>query len=405
MSNFKMMVSAIVANAQRELNLETTSRESLDTVLTSTQLHKGIDRLASHYNEESDLDTMTHTTTIKVMSGYDSRYMDKNDFRFAYKTSYRSERKDNSTEYFDYLLRSEYGESARVCRERKVIKESYDFDFSNAAEKLPWKKVASKDTTPSKATVRKIKSLPQNYVPSKPVASTTDYTPKNSDVNTYKVVEYKVYKQAVVLDIISSDVERNEFLTRSTHEVNTLVQHLVFRYQPFTKDGKPNPYDGIKQLKDWLNGQKFITKESPVTLREYLDILKGSIVSIPTAIPYNFAGDSIRCREEVKNGKRTFKAIHSSSDELTVYTLFGEFDTFAEQFAESTKTEYQPISEYFLRDEDSETSETINQEVYVIGNERESYDKRNSIIIKYDCHKEFRQELPLCFNHISSMFD
>ena len=159
---------------------------------------------------------------------------------------------------------------------------------------------------------KKVKALPKaTYIPSKPTVTGKESKP-NADVNTFKILDYKIYHKAIVLEIVDADIERNEYIERKTHEENVLTQHLVFRYQPFTRAGKPNPYDGIMQLQNFLKGFKFITESKPSTIKEALEILKGYTVNLPNSMRYNFS---------------------KKSDNLTVYTVFGEFDEFESQFA------------------------------------------------------------------------
>jgi hypothetical protein len=214
-----------------------------------------------------------------------------------------------------------------------------------------------------------------------------------SDAKMYTVTNFKVYKMAVVLDITPVDSFSSkkwfddEILglqkegidhSRDEQDESQNFMHLVFRYAPLTSTGKPNPYCGLTQLKNWLKSQDFIQRQAPATLKDALEILKGSTISIPNAMYFNYS---------------------TKSDLLTVYTVYGDFDHFTESFEPQTKQEYHSISEFILRDLDSETSESLNQEVYA------KISTKITPILTYDCHKEFSTQLGLEYNHIGSIFD
>lgn len=404
MNTFTQFLTGAVAKAQIELQAEERANESLGKV----QIHKDIDYLADMYNRMEKFSRDSKRVKQDVMNGYDS--LSSTDYRFAHKLARKNERLQDSS-YFDYLLASQGVENK--IREVKKVTESYDFDFTDTVDKLPWKKVAKK-ATPSTAKVHKIeKALPQaSYIPSKPSASHTKYTATqilNQDgktpiyspnFNFYKVENYKVYKMAVVLDVRSvDDIQSKKWFddlalglqkegidkSRDEQDNEQIFIHLVFRYQPITITGKPNPYCGINQLKNWLKSQDFIQSQSPATLKDALEILKGSTVSIPNAMAFNYS---------------------TKSDNLTVYTVFGDFDHFTESFDTSTQ-EYHLISEYEMKDKDEngkvikDSYESITPEVYAKSS------KINGVygLISYDCHKDFVQELPLAYNHIDAIFD
>ena len=398
MTNFKDMVQAMVTSAQAELAIE------------SAQPHKAIDRLASASNEMDAFERICSNTTVNVLSGYDKKYMDRNDFRFAHKTYRKDNSSSSNDEYFDYLLKSVGIDSAVKVRERKVVTESYDFDFRHSVDRLPWKKTAKKSTASTAVVVKK--SLPQaSYIPTQPSDSTTKYTATqilqqdgktpiypSSDASFYTVVGYKVYKTAVVLDIVPVD-SRKKFSSfdesvdlvdinsidhsRDMDEANQTFIHLVFRYAPLTATGKPNPYCGFRQLKQWLHSQKFIESLAPATIKDALEILKGSTVCIPSAFAFNYS---------------------SKSDNLTVYTVFGDFDSFIESF-DNSKVEYHKISEYTERDKDENGKVVKDAYEYISQESYGSHVNYYKIIIAYECHKEFRTQLELDYSHIGNIFD
>lgn len=221
----------------------------------------------------------------------------------------------------------------------------------------------------------------------------------STQVNFYSILNYRVYKRAVILDILPVEDRKelhgfDEVYTqrvtesvdhsRDSEELNTMVSHIVFVYEPFDKFGRPNRYDGFTQLKDWLKSMKCVTSTDPATLRDALNAIVGQTITIPHAFAYNYS---------------------SKCDGLTVYTVFGEFDDFDRAFANVEDFNYQLISEYSFRDKDKngkvipDTYESLPSEVYA-----KASTAIGSSIIKHDCHKEFRTSLPLELNHIPFIF-
>jgi hypothetical protein len=395
MKDFREMVELMVATAKSELIVE--------SALEETQYHKAVDRLAEMHELNKVHMAQENNTYRKVMGGYDSRYMDRNDFRFASKVNFIDENRKGNDEYFDYLLASQGIDES--VREKKVVTSSYDFDLASIG--LEWKKVAKK-ATPSKASVRKVKgSLPTaSYLPSQPSASTTQYNayeilrqedgkwiPVHTESATfYKVLGYKVYKQAVVIDYIPADeMTSSRYFddavlglqkegidhSRDDEEVNRIVSHLIFKYNPLKPNGKPNPYCGFTQLNRWLHSQKFITSQYPHTLGEALDILNGSVVCFPRTFAYNYT---------------------AKADSFSVFTVFGDIESLVERW-ESSPASYTPISEFIEKDDESDEVEVIAPEVY--GASFKPY----HITIAYECHKEFLEPFPIGYSHISAIFD
>ena len=148
---------------------------------------------------------------------------------------------------------------------------------------------------------------------------------------------------------------------------------------PFTRTGKPNPYDGITQLRDFLKSQKFLVSQKPSNLKEALDFIVGYTIEFPTLYSFNYT---------------------RKSDLLTVFTVYGEFETFEREFSAKDTSEYQMISDFFESDKDSFEYESLSQEIY---NKDSNFVLKD--IIKYDCHKEFTESLPLTYSHIGYIFD
>jgi hypothetical protein len=227
------------------------------------------------------------------------------------------------------------------------------------------------------ATIKAIKRLPKVHDFKGFVDSSKEFKPSLKATSTYKVLNYRFYNKAIVLEVADVEKERTAYQNRELVEKNSENIHLVFRYEPLTRTGKPNPYDGITQLRNFLHSQKFIVAQKPATVKEALDLLVGYTVDFPQIYSYNST---------------------TKSDYLTVYSVFGDFSELDEQFSES-KQEYQKISDYYLIDKDCFGYETIKPEVY------QKQSTKYNPIISYDCHKEFTQQLPLAYSHIGYIFD
>ena len=244
-----------------------------------------------------------------------------------------------------------------------------------------------------------IKNLPQARQYNTTVDASKEFKPSLKSTKGYRVAGYHFFQKAIVLDIVDADKESREYLLRN-EENNEEIIHLVFRYMPFDRFGRRNKYDGIAQLRNFLQSQKFIVSQNPASLKDALNILVGYTVEFPSILSYNYAGadDS---HVTMKDGKkRIFKRSKSNSDLLTVYTVFGEFESFEREFSDSKSAEYQSISEFSPVDADCFEYEDLQQ---VICNPSSNF--KQGSIIKHECHKEFAESLPLAYNHISAIFD
>jgi hypothetical protein len=135
----------------------------------------------------------------------------------------------------------------------------------------------------------------------------------NSSLNYYSVVSYRIFKKAVILEVLNPDHESDARQNRELPEKNPQTLHIVFKYEPLTKTGQINPYDGLTQLKSFLKNQKCVTTTKPATLRDALESLVGNTVDFGVVYPYNYT---------------------TKSDQLTVFSVFGDFESFEEQFTE-----------------------------------------------------------------------
>lgn len=253
---------------------------------------------------------------------------------------------------------------------------------------------------PATATIKaSIKNLPDRTIGNKSV-SDKEFKPSLGNISTYKVVNYHFYKKAIVLDLVDADEIRTTYLKRESQDDSPEIIHLVFRYMPFDRTGKPNRFDGITQLRDFLHSQKFIVSQNPASLRDALNILVGYTVNFPSFFSINLTGadDS---HIITKNGEhKTFKRNRSNSDLMTVYSVYGDFTDYEREFSEKDTSEYQNISDFESSDSDSFEYEDLQQVIF----NPSSNDKLKDII-KYECHKEFTESLPLRYSHVSAIFD
>ena len=240
-------------------------------------------------------------------------------------------------------------------------------------------KYLPKQNAPKAKIKATIKNLPTPRKFEGVVDSTKEFKPTVATTKGYRVAGYHFYQKAIVLDLVDSDKESREYLLRNESDSNEEIIHLVFRYMPFDRYGRPNKYDGITQLRTFLQSQKFIVSQKPASLKDALNILVGYTVEFPSIYSYNFT---------------------SKSDLLTVYTVYGEFESFEREFSDKKSAEYQSISEFVDSDKDSFEYEQIQQ---VIFNNTSNFKQGN--IIKHECHKEFTESLPLAYNHIGYIFD
>lgn len=164
-----------------------------------------------------------------------------------------------------------------------------------------------------KASIKaSIKHIPSSRKFEGVADSSKDFKPSLKSFKSYTVENYHFYNKAIVLELTDPEKARESYQNRELAEKNPEVIHLVFRYMPFTRTGKPNPYDGITQLRDFLKSQKFLVSQNPSNLREALDILVGYTVDFPNIYSYNNT---------------------TKSDLLTVYSVYGDFSQFEVEFS------------------------------------------------------------------------
>lgn len=155
----------------------------------------------------------------------------------------------------------------------------------------------------------KIKKMPKStsYVPTEIKKVEKEYNPSYKSTRKYRVNGFEFYHKSVILDLTDVEYEHLDRFNRQIEERENGFIHLVFRYEPLTRTGKPNPYDGITQLREFLKTQKVVTESKPDTLKSALNALVGSEIEMPEMLNYNYT---------------------SKSDLLTVYTVYGDFETF-----------------------------------------------------------------------------
>lgn len=209
-------------------------------------------------------------------------------------------------------------------------KELWKADMPKKEVKESNKKVVIKPKF--KKTRKTFKGIPEGtYIPETPQVSEVEYKPTLKDFNDYMVLDYTIYRYAVVIEVVDAYSVRSSYNNRELEEKNQLTTKIVFRYQPWTVTGKPNPYDGFTQMKDWLKTLPCVTSTEPTTIKEALEALVGNVVNIPNVTPYNYAG-SDTSHAVIKGEVKTFNRNTKTSDKLTVFSVFGDFDTFANEF-------------------------------------------------------------------------
>lgn len=194
-------------------------------------------------------------------------------------------------------------------------------------------KYEPKKDAPKASIKASIKNIPSHREFKGTVDASKEFKPSKQSFKSYTVQNYHFYNKAIVLELTDPDKEWVARQRRELTEKNPEVIHLVFRYAPFTRTGKPNPYDGITQLRDFLKSQKFITSQMPSTLREALDLLVGYTVDFPSIFSYNYTGSDV-ANIITKDGKHIKKSTRTGkSDLLTVYSVFGDFTDFEVEFS------------------------------------------------------------------------
>ena len=173
-------------------------------------------------------------------------------------------------------------------------------------------KYEPKTDVPKASIKASIKNIPSHREFKGSIDASKEFKPSKQSFKSFTVQNYHFYNKAIVLELTDPDKEWVARQRRELAEKNPEVIHLVFRYAPFSRTGKPNPYDGITQLRDFLKTQKFITSQNPSTLRDALDILVGYTVDFPSFYSYNST---------------------SKSYLLTVYSVFGDFTDFEVEFS------------------------------------------------------------------------
>ena len=288
MTTFKDMLTNITSEVIAEMQ----GTEVLETSIESRNYHSAIDRWCESHNDISEMQTENFKRSVastKDMVLNSASYTDNDKFYSSSKSEMYRERRlerkwNNQDAYWSYL---------ENCMK-----------MDNSAPT-----VDSKD----KAVVKKMRSIPKaSYLPSTPKASCKDYKPSLASTKAYTVEDYHFYKQAIVLDLIDADKVHDAIQNRELPEKNPEIIHLVFRYAPLTRTGKHNPYDGITQLRNFLHSQKFITSQKPATVKDALNILVGYTVDFPQFFSYNNT---------------------SKADNLTVYSVFGDFSDFDIEFS------------------------------------------------------------------------
>lgn len=358
MTNFKEMVQMMVNEANAELDIIEVNRnvnremDALEEALSKMEsselstLDRNIERQAQEVSQ--------HNNFRNIMAGYDNRYMSRNDWRVASKLANRNERNLDNADYFDYLAK-QFG--VQNVRERKVITESYDFDFSKSVDKLPWKKTSKKDEK-TVAKVKVLKSVPAStyIVEDKAVHNSTEKKFQNSTTESVIIKDFYIFKEMVILEVertfdINTRKYRREF--RADHQQDDQNFYYIFRYEPFKANGQPNPYCGFRQLMTLLKSIKAVIAAEPATLGDALRASIGSQVEMGDAPTYEYATSTTYATEKDftdRNGKvhHTFKSKKVSYDLRTVYKFYGDITYFTENLTSKNYHEYESITECYV---------------------------------------------------------
>ena len=246
---------------------------------------------------------------------------------------------DNVEQAVNVLAMNSY-DHKRNRRDKVNPKELWNSSLSHSLYSAEWNKLLEghvERKAPARACIKSKVKHGSTYIPSTPSASTTKYDDKkiySSDdeeikattSSVYHIVSYRVYRQAVILDIESTETSKvyrsyDEYLnnvtpneidhSRDLEDDNEPFIHLVFRYQPLTRFGKPNPYCGLEQLKTWLHTLKIVNDNAPATLKDALELIVDETVAIPFAPAYSYT---------------------SKADYLTVYTYAGDTEDLEREF-------------------------------------------------------------------------
>ena len=246
---------------------------------------------------------------------------------------------DNVEQAVNVLAMNSY-DLNRNRRDKVNPKELWNSSLSHSLYSAEWNKLLEghiEHKAPARACIKANVKHGSSYIPSTPSASTTRYDNnkiygsddkeiKPTTSSVYHIVSYRVYRKAVILDIESTETSKvyrsyDEYLnnvtpndidhSRDLENDNSPFVHLVFRYQPLTKSGKPNPYCGLEQLKTWLHTLKIVNDNAPATLKDALELLVDETVAIPFAPAYSYT---------------------SKADYLTVYTYAGDTEDLEREF-------------------------------------------------------------------------
>ena len=337
-----------------DMNTSTLTQDIINAINATNDLarqNRNERTLESHFNA---MDNFELSLNVLAMNNRGDRYIEV-------------EKEDGTTK--------KVWHNSRACADKRELwngKIQYAMYKSESAKYEPKK-------APATASIKaSIKNLPQPRQYNTNVELSKEFKPSLASTKGYRVAGYHFFQKAIVLDLVDADKESREYLLRND-ESNEEIIHLVFRYMPFNRFGKPNKYDGITQLRSFLQSQKFIVSQHPTSLKDALNILVGYTVEFPQLYSYNFT---------------------SKSDLLTVYTVYGDFESFEREFSDKTSAEYQSISEFAPVDADCFEHEDLQQ---VICNPSSNF--KQGSIIKHECHKEFAESLPLAYNHIPYIFD
>lgn len=321
MNNFKDFFTDLVSEVTANMN----GIEVHEDTMTTRNYHSAIDRMVESYNDISSykseqMQKEISTSSDRALSGYDSRYMSRNDYRVAkkfQKSTSLSTRKDNEDCKWDYLFASQ---GLTQSKPTSVVTRQYDVTTKN----------------PSKASVKKGYSVGKGtYIPSTPYIAkgTENYVPKYTSANTYKVVDYQILQRAIVLEVVSLDNRRVSGRFEEVADNYDAMRDMYFDVDTRNKDkntfkvvftskrlqnGQEDKYSGVYQLREWLKTQKFIMEQKPERIRDAVEMLVGEVITLPHASMFTYSEED---------------NFHN------VYTVFGESDFIDDDFTNNEKVD------------------------------------------------------------------
>ena len=383
MLNFKEMLEDMVSEVQKEM-----AHEEYVEMATSDEYMAN--ELLLSDNDKS----------LDILSGYDRKYISRNDYRVAHKIRNASTtQRENEDAYFSYLFASAGYEPQQ--KEHR-INASYDFNMEHIG--LPWVKKTSKSVA-STAAIKKSKTGKRpasTYIVEDKKVYCKKFKP-SLNTDTVIVKDFYIFKEMVILEVerkfdVNTRIYRREYQAMKTQdEVNF---HIVFRYEPVDEFGRPNENCGLRQLFNILHDVPAVMQADVHTLVDALRASIGCTLEVKDIPVFEYASETVFCKEVVDKATRKNKLqnVRVEYDKRTMYKFYGDIEFLLDAMPSKKYHEYQKISEYELRTHESFGYEQLKPEIY-------AKTTKFGSVISYDCHKELSAQLPLMYNHIDAIFD